>query len=237
MRSTRREDFTPASMPFVVLQALQRFPRRAMGYISIGCSFAMKMPDFVTSQHPRFREAVVADALSTLRYRGEGNDLGSRWRTLGTVVRLAWDSDAFFAQVCYRAKARLQALGVPLLPRVFHRLAMLTSQVCIGDPVVIRPGLYLPHGQVVVDGFVTIGEGAVLFPWITIGLRAGVVQGPTLGRDVHVGTGARVIGPVTLGDNVMVGANAFVNKDVPAGHVAMGVPAVSRPRSDLSQEV
>lgn len=197
----------------------------------------MKPPASVTSQHPKFREAVVADALATLRYRAEGQDLGSRWRALGTILRLTWVSDAFFAQICYRAKARLQALGVPLLPRVFHRLAMTTSQVCIGDPVVIRPGLYLPHGQVVVDGFVTIGENAVLFPWITIGLRAGIVQGPTLGNHVHIGTGARVIGPISLGDLVMVGANAVVNKDVPARHVATGVPAISRPRTDIPQEV
>ena len=29
-------------------------------------------------------------------------------------------ADAFLAQVAYRAKARMQALGVPLLPRIAH---------------------------------------------------------------------------------------------------------------------
>lgn len=197
----------------------------------------MKPPASVTAQHPKFGEAVVADALATLRYRGEGDNLGSRWQAAGNIVRLMWGSDAFFAQVCYRAKARLQSLGIPVLPRILHRLAMITSQVCIGDPVVIRPGLYLPHGQVVVDGFVTIGTNAVLFPWVTIGLRAGILQGPSLGDHVHVGTGARVIGPVSLGDLVLVGANAVVTKNVPARHVASGVPAVSRPRTDIPQEV
>ena len=205
-------------------------------YIETGSGCVMSIPDFVTSQHPKFREAVAADALATLRYRGEGSELGTGWRAVRTVIRLVWDADAFFAQVCYRAKTRLQALGVPLLPRIFHRLAMMTSQVCIGDPVVIRPGLYLPHGQVVVDGFVTIGEDAVLFPWITIGLRAGVLQGATIGKDVHVGTGSRIIGPVTIGDHVLIGANAVINKDVPSRHVATGVPASSRPRTDIPQE-
>lgn len=197
----------------------------------------MAPPKIVTSQHPKFGEAVVADALATLRYRGEGQDLGnSRIGRFLRVLRLMWDSDALFAQVCYRAKARLQALSVPILPRIFHRLAMVTSQVCIGDPVVVQPGLYLPHGQVVVDGFVTIGPNAVLFPWITIGLRAGVVNGPTLGKDVHVGTGSRIIGPITVGDHVLVGANAVVVKDVPARHVATGVPATIRPRTDVPHE-
>jgi hypothetical protein len=50
-------------------------------------------------------------------------------------------SDAFLAQALYRAEARLQALGVPVLPRLAHRLAMALAQVAIGDPVVIHPGV------------------------------------------------------------------------------------------------
>jgi len=179
---------------------------------------------------PRFLRAVLADAKATMLHRAEGRDFRSRTDAVIQIIRLAWVSDAFFAQICYRAKARLQALRVPLLPRMFHRLAMVTSQVCIGDPVVIEPGLYLPHGQVVVDGFVRIGSGAVLFPWVTIGLVAGefggpTLGGPTLGDDVHVGTGAKVIGPVTIGSGARIGANAAVIHDVPPGATAAGVPA------------
>lgn len=151
---------------------------------------------------------------------------------LATFIRLLWTSDALFAQVCYRAKASLQKHGVPLLPRLLHRLAMITSQVAIGDPVVVGPGLYLPHGQVVVDGLVVIGRDAVLFPWTTIGLRANDFQGPTLGDNVRVGTGAKVIGPIQIGDNVLIGANAVVTRDVPENSVATGVPAISRPRAE-----
>ena len=111
-------------------------------------------------------------------------------------------SDAFLAQALYRAKARVQALGVPLLPRLAHRLSMMLAQVSIGDPVVMHPGVYIVHGQVVVDGLVEIGPGTHLFPWITIGLEAGDVHGATIERDVSVGTGAKVIG------NVRVGAGA-----------------------------
>ena len=174
---------------------------------------------------PTFRRAVLADAKATMTYRGEGREIRSHADALIQIIRLAWVSDAFFAQMCYRAKARLQALRVPLLPRMLHRLAMVTSQVCIGDPVVIEPGLYLPHGQVVVDGLVRIGSGAVLFPWVTIGLVAGEFRGPTLGDDVHVGTGAKVIGPITIGSGARIGANAAVLDDVPPGVTAVGVPA------------
>ena len=84
-------------------------------------------------------------------------------------------SDAFLAQALYRVKARLQALGVPVLPRIAHRLAMALAQVSIGDPVVVHPGVYIVHGQVVIDGLVEIHSGATICPWVTIGLRAGDV--------------------------------------------------------------
>jgi serine O-acetyltransferase len=136
-----------------------------------------------------------------------------------------WVSDAFLAQACYRAKARLQALGVPVLPRIAHRLAMMTAQVCIGDPVVMHPGVYIAHGQVVIDGFVEIDRGVVIFPWVTIGLRAGDFKGPTIQHHVHIGTGAKVIGPVTVHRGARVGANAVVIDDVPENATVVGAPA------------
>ena len=75
-------------------------------------------------------------------------------------------SDAFLAQMPYRAKVRMQDLGVPLIQRLAHRLAMVSAQVSIGDPVVVSPGLYLLHGQVVIDGLVEVGPGVVIGPWM-----------------------------------------------------------------------
>lgn len=182
-------------------------------------------PDSITRTHPRFVHAVVADARVTLAFRGDDARIGNRRQAVAQIVRLAWVSDAFAAQCCYRAKARLQALGVPLLPRLLHRLAMSSAQVCIGDPVIIEPGVYIAHGQVVIDGFVTVGSGTVIFPWVTIGLRAGDFQGPRVGRGVSVGTGAKIIGPVTIGRGARIGANAVVVDDVPSGVTAVGMPA------------
>jgi serine O-acetyltransferase len=152
--------------------------------------------------------------------------LRSRFDKLWQILRLMWVSDAFFAQACYRAKARLQGLGVPVLPRIFHRLAMVTSQVSIGDPVVVQPGIYIAHGQVVIDGFVRIESGVILSPWVTVGLRAGdILKGPTIQQDVHIGTGAKVLGPITIGSGARIGANAVVIADVPPGVTVVGVPA------------
>lgn len=179
------------------------------------------------ARHPRFLIAVVEDARVTALHRGERHQFGSWLDAALQILRLLWVSDAFLAQLLYRAKARLQALGVPLLPRVLHRLAMLTAQVSIGDPVVVAPGIYLIHGQVVIDGLTEIGAGTVIGPFVTIGLRAGELQGPRIGSDVSIGTGAKVIGPVVVQDGAIVGAGAVVVSDVGPHETVVGVPASS----------
>jgi serine O-acetyltransferase len=183
----------------------------------------------IRARHPRLREALAADARVTARYRGERHEFRSRLDLIVAILRLAWVSDAFLAQALYRVKARLQALGVPVVPRLCHRLAMMLAQVSIGDPVVMEPGVYIIHGQFVADGLVEIGTGAVIAPWVTIGLRAGNVRGATLEPGVSIGTGAKVIGPVRIGAGAQVGANAVVVDDVPAGATVVGAPARARP--------
>jgi serine O-acetyltransferase len=177
------------------------------------------------ARHPPLRAALVADARITATLRGERAEFRSRLDAAVQIARLAWVSDAFLAQALYRAKARLQARGVPVLPRLAHRLAMATAQVSIGDPVVVAPGVYVIHGQVVIDGLVEIGEGAVIAPFVTIGLRSGDVRGATIEPGVSIGTGAKVIGPVRIGAGATVGANAVVVDDVPPGATVVGAPA------------
>jgi serine O-acetyltransferase len=181
--------------------------------------------DDVRSGHPGFVEAVLADATTAAAYRGDRSEFRSRPDAFVQAARLAIVSDAFLAQVCYRAKAACQSRRVPVLPRILHRLAMMTGQICIGDPVVIQPGVYIPHGQVVIDGLVEVGSGVVLFPFVTVGLHAGTVQGPTIGARAAIGSGAKVLGPVRVGAGARVGANAVVVSDVPDGTTVVGVPA------------
>jgi serine O-acetyltransferase len=183
----------------------------------------------IQARHPALWQALVADARATARFRGERHEFRSPLDSALQVARLAIVSDAFLGQALYRVKARLQALGVPLLPRIAHRLAMMWAQISIGDPVVVSPGVYIVHGQIVVDGLVEIGPGVTIAPFVTIGLLAGDIRGPTIERDVTIGTGARILGAVRVGAGARIGANAVVLDDVPAGATVVGAPARPAP--------
>jgi serine O-acetyltransferase len=183
----------------------------------------------IRSEHPGLFESLVEDARVTRANRAERYEFTSRADAIANVLRLAWSGDAFLAQLLYRVQAWLQARGVPFLPRIAHRLSMAIAQVSIGESTVVEPGLYLLHGQVVVDGFSRIGRRVVIGPFVTIGLRAGDIKGPTISSDVSIGTGAKLIGPIHVGTGASIGANAVVVDDVAPGTTVVGAPA--RPTS------
>ncbi len=179
----------------------------------------------VRGEFPGFWQAVTGDAKETAFGRGDRSTFTGPIDELLQVIRLIVVTDSFFALACYRAKASLQARGIPLIPRLFHRLAIVCGQVCIGDPVVVQPGLYLLHGQVVIDGLTNIESRVHIAPFTTLGLVQGDFVGPTIRSGTRIGTGARIIGTHEIGPRAVVGANAVVTGDVPADTVVAGVPA------------
>lgn len=179
----------------------------------------------VQSEHPHALVAIAADARLASKQRGDTRLRTSRLGLMLQVLHLVWATDAFGALVLYRLRAHCQRHDIPVLPRIAHRLSIAWAQVSIGDPALIEPGVLLPHGQVVIDGFTRIGSGARIRPFVTLGLVDGMVQGPTIGRNVKIGTGAKLLGPVTIGDRANIGANAVVLSDVESGAVVAGVPA------------
>jgi serine O-acetyltransferase len=183
-------------------------------------------------RQPKFFKAVVADARIASFHSGRAFDSSKRLRSMIAIWRLIWSSDAFLAQVVYRFGARMWGLGVPVLPRIARGIAMLIAQISISDAVIVQPGVSISHGYVVFAGLTEIRSGTLIAPFVSLGLVAGDIRGPTIGRVCTIGTGARLLGPIEIGDRAQVGANAVVLTDVPAGAIAVGVPARLVDRSD-----
>jgi len=170
----------------------------------------------VQERHPRLKEAVLADLALARRQRGDQRQLTTRVAVFFELLHLIFVTDAFGALVLYRVRAACQRRGIPIVPRIAHRLAVAWAQLSVGDPVLIHPGIILPHGHVVIDGFAEIHRGVRIRPFVTIGLKEGVITGPKIHEGAAIGTGAKVLGPVTVGKHAVVGANAVVVGGVPA---------------------
>lgn len=83
------------------------------------------------------------------------------------------------------------------------------------------------------------GEPTVLEADVTIGHRA-VVHGAHVGAGALIGIGAVVLGGARVGEGALVAAGAVVRPgdDIPAGHLAAGIPAkVIRPLTEAEREV
>lgn len=80
---------------------------------------------------------------------------------------------------------------------------------------------------IVIHGSAIIGDDCILRQDVTLGNRSlsRPSEAPRLGNRVSVGAGAKILGPVVIGDEAQIGANAVVQLDVPAGALAIGVPA------------
>jgi len=92
----------------------------------------------------------------------------------------------------------------------------------IGRRVVIEH-----QGCIVIHGSAVIGDDCILRHGVTLGNRnrERPHDAPRLGSGVSVGAGAKILGAVSVGDGAQIGANAVVRSDIPAGSVAVGIPA------------
>jgi serine O-acetyltransferase len=80
---------------------------------------------------------------------------------------------------------------------------------------------------IVIHGYTVIGDDCRIRQNTTMGVRSlnDPNAAPVLERGVDVGAGAVIVGRITIGEGASIGANAVVLQDVPAGALAIGVPA------------
>ena len=128
----------------------------------------------------------------------------------------------------YRFQSRLVRYPLGALHMVLAKLAEIACGVTIGVSARIGRRLVIEHsGAIVVHGLAVIGDDCIIRQGVTIGNRRmdRPLEAPQLGHRVNVGAGAKILGAVRVGDDADIGANAVVITDVPAGALAVGVPA------------
>jgi serine O-acetyltransferase len=140
----------------------------------------------------------------------------------------------------WRYRVRPALLRRPL--SLLYKFLKIWVQICTGVdlPCETRVGkrLVIEHfGGIIVSGDTVIGDDVTLRHGVTLGLRrTGVPGAPVIGDRVDIGAGAKILGPVKIGAGAVIGANAVVLCDVPAGALAVGVPARIKRRQTALQE-
>ncbi len=152
-----------------------------------------------------------------------------------------WSEQGFWVMVIYRFGRWRYGVRPVLLRKVFsmaykvmHKLVQILTGVDLPCEAVVGRNFVIDHfGGIIVSGYARFGDNCRIRDGVTIGLkRVEEPCAPTLGDNVDIGSGAKLLGRITIGDNVRIGANAVVLTDVPSNSVAIGVPAVVRPRRD-----
>jgi serine O-acetyltransferase len=139
-------------------------------------------------------------------------------------------SPRFAPVVLLRMAHALTANGWPRLADCFRFLNMVIFGIQAASEQRIGPGLMLPHTHGTVLGAASIGRNVTIFHQVTLGAREAdygydLSRRPVIEDDVTISAGAKVLGGITLGAGCVVGANAVVLENVPAGMLAVGVPA------------
>lgn len=134
----------------------------------------------------------------------------------------------------YRFGQWRYGLRPALLRKPFSLLYKLLRTACqmltgVELPCETRVGrrLRIEHfGGIIVSGDAVIGDDVILRHGVTIGLKhTGARGAPRIGNRVDIGAGAKILGNICIGDDAVIGANAVVVRDVPAGTLAVGIPA------------
>lgn len=170
------------------------------------------------------RTRIGEDLAATLRRDPAARNRAEVFLTSAGVHALLWQR---LAHRLWRARLRLLARIIATWSRFFTGIEIHPGAT-IGRRVVIDHGMGVVIGETAV-----VGDDCLIYHGVTLGGKqpgsrdtVSGVRHPRLGQRVTIGAMGIVLGPITIGDDAIIGAHSVVVNDVPAGALAVGIPAV-----------
>ena len=157
-------------------------------------------------------------------YRAHGRDLGAQGLWALAVYR--------FGRWRYGVRPAALRKIFSLIYKILFKIVQILTGIELPCEATIGRNFTIDHfGGIIISGYARFGDDCRVRNGVTVGLRRiEDKRAPHIGNNVDIGAGAKLIGGITVGDNVVVGANAVVLCDVPANSIAVGVPAIVKPR-------
>jgi serine O-acetyltransferase len=150
-----------------------------------------------------------------------------------------WGSQGFWVMVIYRfgrwrygVRPAILRKFLSLIYRALYKLVQILTGIELPCEAMVGRNFVIDHfGGIIVSGYARFGDNCRIRNGVVVGLRRVEEKcAPVIGSYVDIGAGAKLLGPIRIGDNVTIGANAVVLCDVPDNSIAVGVPAVVKPR-------
>jgi serine O-acetyltransferase len=150
-----------------------------------------------------------------------------------------WGAQGFWVLVVYRfgrwrygVRPLLLRKLLSLIYRIWYKLIQMSTGVELPCEVPIGQNFMIDHfGGIIVSGYAKFGDNCRIRTGVVVGLqRVDEPCAPVFGNNVDIGVGAKILGDISIGNNVVIGANAVVLSDIPDDCIAVGIPAVIKPR-------
>jgi len=153
------------------------------------------------------------------------------WAAQGFWVMLVYR----FGSWRYRVRPILLRKFFSLVYKVLYKMTQIMTGIELPCEVEIGRNFVIDHfGGIVVSGYARFGDNCRIRNGVVVGLKnIEDACAPTIGNNVDIGAGAKLLGNIKIGNNVVIGANAVVLTDIPDNSIAVGIPAVIKPRKGV----
>src|ERR1700676_4053300 len=150
-----------------------------------------------------------------------------------------WGAQGFWVMIVYRygrwrynVRPAVVRKLCSLFYHVLYKIVQILTGIELPCEVVVGRNFVIDHfGGIIISGYAKFGNNCRIRCGVVVGLRHIEEKiAPIIGDNVDIGAGAKLLGPIKIGNNVLIGANAVVLCDVPDNSIAVGVPAVVKPR-------
>jgi serine O-acetyltransferase len=178
--------------------------------------------------------------LGTYNNNPQGISLWALWREDWETHDRDFLSQGFWALAVHRygnwrmgIRAKILRMPCTFLYKFLYKFVEWTCGISLAYTVKVGRRVHIWHHGGMILGALEIGNDVHIRQNTTLGVaRRGDPRWmkPTLEDRADIGTGAVIVGPIVIGHDSVVGANAVVTKDVPPNHIAVGVPAVIKPK-------